>query len=311
MSTARNTLTKMMTLPITSAARTTRWLRRGAAVVADVSHFVQGLATRDDPRTRVMFVGQTAGKPLRMLLTCPGHIEDELVRRGIWEPHVVTALQFFARPDGLFVDVGANIGYHALYVAQSHPDVKVVCFEPNPIIAAELMENIALNHGASIEIRSVALGDAPGIVSFHAQAADSYNRGASSVLRNSNLGGRFDKIDVTVSRLDDELQGRTVDLIKIDTEGFETNVLRGAQHIIATSRPVVVFEFDSRFLADPAAELAELYRLLPGYRFYTLGPEKPELGLFDARAVQSKLYRADIIALPGGACPTGPMALPA
>ena len=66
-------------------------------------------------------------------------------------------------------------------------------------------------------------------------------------------------------------------------------------------------------LPDPAAELAELYRLLPGYRFYTLGPEKPELGLFDDRAVQSKLFRADIIALPGGAstCPTGPMQLPA
>src|SRR5262249_52769670 len=155
-----------------------------------------------------------------------------------------------------FVDVGANIGYHALCVAGSCPGTRVVCFEPNPFVREELARNVALNSGADVIIRGCALGDQVGTVDLHAQTGRAYNRGASSVLRNYNLGARFVKVAVELSTLDDEFPDAQVDVVKIDTEGLEAAVLCGAHKLIARCRPVVVFEFDSRFLRDPVAELA-------------------------------------------------------
>jgi FkbM family methyltransferase len=290
--------TRILIWPLRLPGRIARILRGVRARFVDLGRILRGLATQAAPRTQYLFVGATRGRAVRMMLTRPGHIEDELVRAGQWEPHVTGALSFFARPGGTFVDVGANIGYHALYVAGSCPDVRVVCFEPNPFVRAELERNVGLNPELALEVRAAALGDRAGSVEFHAQSGRAYNRGASSILRNYNVGTRYEKVTVDLRTLDDELPDARVDLIKIDTEGFEGAVLAGAHKLIARCRPVVVFEFDSRFLADPPAELARIRALLPGYTLHTLGPTRPEIGPFEDRAVRSKLFGADLIALP-------------
>jgi FkbM family methyltransferase len=290
---------RILILPLRLPGWIARVWRAVRARFVDLRRILHGLATRDQPRTQYLFLGATRGRTLRMLLSQPGHIEDELAHKGFWEPHVAAALTFFARPGGVFVDVGANIGYHALYVASSCPDVKVVCFEPNPFVRAELERNAALNPELAVEVRAAALGDHDGSVEFHAQSGRAYNRGASSILRNYNVGSRYEKVTVDLRTLDGELGDARVDLIKIDTEGFEGAVLAGAQALIARCRPVVVFEFDSRFLDDPPAELAKIRALLPGYDLHTLGPNRPELGPFADRSVRSKLFGADLIALPG------------
>jgi FkbM family methyltransferase len=279
-------------------------LHRARAVVVDTAHFFQGIATRDAPRAHFLFSTHTRGKSLQMLLTRPGHIEDEIVRSGKWEPHVAGALCFFTRDGGTFVDVGANIGYHALWVARSLPAVHVIAFEPNPFVREDLERNLALNDATNVEIRSCALGDRDGTTTFHAQTGRSYNRGASSILKNPNVGDRYDQISVKLRTLDEEISpDLRVDVIKIDTEGFEAAVLRGARALIARCQPVLVFEFESRFMKDPEDELRRILALLPRYTLWTLGPERPELTRFDPAAVPSRFYRADLVALPEGQNP--------
>jgi FkbM family methyltransferase len=295
MRTAAATLSALVLWPLTIPVRLARALRPLWRRFVDLGRILRGLATRDAPRTEFLFTGIG----LRMLLTCPGHVEDELVRLGVWEPHVTAALRFFAQPGATFVDVGANIGYHAVSVASACAGARVICFEPNPFVRADLVRNVALNPDVSIEVRDCALGDRTGTVELHAQTRRAYNRGASSVFRNYNVGARYQKIAVELRTLDEELADTRVDLIKIDTEGFESAVLRGARKLIARCRPVVVFEFDSRFLVDPRAELAAIREVLDGYTLYTLGPERTELGRFDDRAVASRFFGADLVAIPG------------
>jgi FkbM family methyltransferase len=297
-------MSRLLTWPLSVPIAIGGALHRARAVVVDTAHFFQGIATRDAPRTHFLFSTLTRGKSLQMLLTRPGHIEDEIVRSGTWEPHVAESLCFFLQDGGTFVDVGANIGYHALWVARSLPAVHVIAFEPNPFVREDLDRNVALNDATNVEIRSSALGDHDGTVTFHAQTGRSYNRGASSILKNPNVGDRYDQISVKVRTLDGEIPpGLRVDVIKIDTEGFEAAVLRGAQALIARCQPVLVFEFESRFMKDPKDELRQIVALLPRYTLWTLGPERPELSRFEPGAVESRFYRADLIALPEGRNP--------
>ncbi len=289
----------LLTWPLHVPRMVIRSAKHVWANIVDVVRFVQGLATCDAPRTRYLLNATTDGKPLRMMLTCPGHIEDELRRSGCWEPHVARALAFFVRSGGTFVDIGANIGYHALWVARSRPDARVMCFEPNPGVRAELDRNVALNDLDNVEVRSCALGDREGTVEFHAQTGRSYNRGSSSVLKNPNVGIRYETISVTMRMLDHEVgPDLRVDLLKIDTEGLEVAVLRGARALIARCRPIVVFEFESRFMKDPGHELRQLQELLPQYTLWTLSHTNAVLAPFDPATVASRFYRADLIALP-------------
>ncbi|HUJ58275.1 MAG TPA: FkbM family methyltransferase [Kofleriaceae bacterium] len=280
-----------------------RALGRARDHTIDVCRFVRGLALRDAPRRHTLFTAPTATRPMRLMLTRPGHIEDELERSGNWEPHVARAIAFFMRAGGTFVDVGANIGYHALWVALSRPDARVVCFEPNPSVRDELVRNVALNELATVDVRPYALGDGERTVALYAHTGRAYNRGSSSMNDVALPGERAERIEVEMRTLDRALPAELrVDVVKIDTEGYEAAVLRGARELIARCRPVIVLELEARLVADPVATLREIRALLPRYQLWKL--ERAELVPLDPGEVEGRLFRADLIALPRDATPS-------
>jgi FkbM family methyltransferase len=274
-----------------------RWVRSTVAVAADVIHWLVGRATEDDRPSEYCYVCATPGRRFKMLLSRPGHIEDALVRDGTWEPHVTNALGFFVRDRALFVDVGANIGFHSLWVASAFPTARVIAFEPNPPVAAELRRNLALNALDNLELRQAAVGERSGFARLYAQRARAYNRGNSSLQRNPDLGARYDLVDTPLVALDDVIAD-PVAVIKIDTEGGELQVLAGARRVLAASRPVVLFEFESRYFDDAPAALRAILALLPGYRVWKLSPGEATLVPFDADEVGSRFFRADLLCTP-------------
>jgi len=168
-------------------------------------------------------------------------------------------LQCIDRP-GTIVEVGANIGSQTVPLAKAAKAVgaDVMAFEPQPFIFQNLCANLALNAVDNVVAWPFACASAPGTVWF---ARPEYRRmgnfGAVSVQARPLDNGT----QVPCVRLDDMTQGRTVRLLKVDVEGFELQVLQGAQEVLARHRPLLYVE------NDRVAQSAALIRHLWGQQY--------------------------------------------
>ena len=123
---------------------------------------------------------------------------------------------------GVFVDIGANIGYYALNVAHLGAN-RVLAVEPNPVILARLRDNIALNQLSSkIAVHEVAVGATQGV----ADLVIAENDFGSSSIVNKAVGTRHITVQVMplVGILEKE-GAKMADVIKIDIEGMEDRAL--------------------------------------------------------------------------------------
>ena len=128
------------------------------------------------------------------------------------------------------LDIGANIGFTALFMDQMLDGAEIWCFEPHPKTFSQLVTNIDGNAtGANrFALKAMALGQKKDELPF--RDIDTYNTG-NSLLKPGSLASHQNSITVPVERLDslEIVPDRTISLIKIDVEGFEIDVLRGAE----------------------------------------------------------------------------------
>lgn len=190
-------------------------------------------------------------------------------------------------PDSVIVDVGANIGLHALSLAATCPRGHVHAFEPVPRTERLLRENVDLNGAPNITVHPIAAGAEPGVLRFFENeefaagsmaldnadpllvellAARSHADTATAGTREAQ--GR--EIAVPCATLDEyctEIGLTKLDLLKVDAEGHDLQVLRGAREVLARFRPIVQLEFASfafsmhqRILpSDALAEVRETF----------------------------------------------------
>jgi FkbM family methyltransferase len=128
------------------------------------------------------------------------------------------------RPGDLFVDIGANVGTYVVLGA-AVAGARTIAYEPVEATLRYLRDNVGLNHvGDSVSIRTVALGAEPGRIRFTNDAGP---------MNHVALSGNASTVDVDVVRLDDDLERQVPLLIKLDVEGYEAAVLRGATKTLA------------------------------------------------------------------------------
>lgn len=184
-------------------------------------------------------------------------IDGHIYADGIYEPRLIDYLSLHVRGRTM-LDIGANIGNHALSLSKNFEDVH--CFEPNPLVVERLEENIALN-GIAVAVHPVGLGDEDVKLPFHSNITG--NLGGGSFVHT-----QFPVSDILpIRHADDYLEThgiRNVDFIKLDVEGFEPRVLRGLCRTIVRDRPIIAFEYDGQ-RGDPAV-FHEIKAALPGYR---------------------------------------------
>ena len=128
----------------------------------------------------------------------------------------------FLPPRGIFVDIGANIGYYAINAAHLGAE-KVIAIEPNPLMLARMADNIALN---DLSTKIVTHGVAVGANKGSANLIISDNDLGSSSIVNTSVGSN--QISVGVTPLLEVLKQESVllvDVIKIDIEGMEDRAL--------------------------------------------------------------------------------------
>jgi FkbM family methyltransferase len=146
--------------------------------------------------------------------------------------HLVCAM---AIPGSTFVDVGAHIGSIIADVRYTVPTAKIVAIEavPDKVVALR-------KYFPNVELHGCAVGETSGEVDFFVNEKQS---GYSSLAETTPVKDAvLKKIVVPLRRLDDLIQATDVSVIKIDVEGAELGVLRGARDIIMRCRPLVMFE---------------------------------------------------------------------
>jgi FkbM family methyltransferase len=171
------------------------------------------------------------------------------------------------RPGGLVLDIGANYGiYTQLASKLVGPNGKVVAFEPGPALTT-LEEIIARAGLANVELVPSAVGSVDGQL---AMAVPGHQPALATLRLNAE---QLDIREVTVTRLDTciAIPEGDIDLIKIDTEGYEAQVLEGARGLLEARRVrAILLEVSPNFgPIDYVDRFAQEYDLTP----YTLGYE--------------------------------------
>ena len=185
-------------------------------------------------------IGTTSGLTIRApSLREP--IAFHLLCNGMYEPDTIRAILNQLPAEGTFVDVGANIGAIALEIAARRPKARIVAVEPSPAIISCLEHNIARNLLTNVSVVPVAASDHDGRIDFYLPPAEQF--GMASAAPQFGVA----PVHVRARKLDDILASLAigkVDVIKIDAEGAELDVIRGARNLLTRpDAPAIIFEF--------------------------------------------------------------------
>lgn len=230
---------------------------------------------------------------------------------GAFEPTVRRACDLVLREGMIALDVGANVGSHGLYMGKLVGSTgKVYAFEPTTYAFEKLCRNVDLNRWA----KGV-------VVPVHAFVGDQATVAPREIYSSWDLsqleaghpdhGGQFKSAEgadtVTIDDFVRKAGLSRVDLLKIDVDGFETAVIRGASQTLRTLRPKIILEVCEYTLRPAGSSAVELLRALAdlGYGFRTLRmgalPSSPEAlareipsdGIVNVLAVPEDVPRAE------------------
>lgn len=168
--------------------------------------------------------------------------------------------------DKTALDIGANIGNHSIFFANNFKNV--YAFEPNPVTyeVLKINCNFAAKHKNIMPI-NVGLSDKEGSLPFY---INPLNMGGSQIIDANNEFIK-DAIQINVKTLDqlNELKDASIALIKIDVEGHELNVLKGAKVTISKNMPAILFEQSASEIIDGSSSVIKYLEEL-GYEFFAI-----------------------------------------
>lgn len=166
------------------------------------------------------------------------------------------------RPGDVFIDAGANIGQFTLAGARCIGGTgRVWSFEASPSTVERLRRNVSLNRYHWVRVEQVALDEVQGEASF--VSFDGTGDGLSSFAPASTAGGT--SAVIPTQRLDEIVppeDDARVALVKIDVEGAELKLLRGAERVLANSLCAVLIEIEPDHLGRQGATVSEVEALL-------------------------------------------------
>jgi FkbM family methyltransferase len=187
------------------------------------------------------------------------YVDRLILLDGLYEQQFLEYIASILPPNAVVIDIGANIGNHALFLARKSSVVHA--FEPNPTALRRLRRHIEINGVQNVVVHPVGLGEHDGTATYCEPAG---NLGAGSFVRGEGV-----KKELSIRNADEavaDLGLTRVDFVKVDVEGMEESVFRGLQQTIHRFRPLIDFEFLGEEYGP--AEFGRLLELLPGYQIF-------------------------------------------
>jgi FkbM family methyltransferase len=192
------------------------------------------------------------------------------------EDHFLRHLSRFIEADKSFVvfDVGANVGVYSQRLRALHPRARIFAFEPLPESFAILQRNLGPQ---GVEVYNLALSDKAGAATIYTRPGETTTHASlySAVIEDLyHNSPHANPIETTT--LDSFVAEHTIDrigLLKLDTEGSELQILRGAQLLLDEGRiDLIQFEFNEMNVISRVF-LRDFIALLPGYTLFRLLPD--------------------------------------
>lgn len=199
-----------------------------------------------------------------------------------WEPELTDLIWNSCKPDTVFVDVGANIGYFTILAAASIRNGgkgRVIAIEPNPDCLPLLQRNLIINWSiCPVDVRTVAAGAEPGEVWLAYPPERTANAHVSTP--GQDVDGERRTL-VRIEPLDDIVPADlAVDILKIDVEGHEISVFRGAERVISRSPNIkIVMEWSPVQMREAGVPFDEVRSSLQ--RLGLVARKLPPSGSFD------------------------------
>ncbi|HWE39946.1 MAG TPA: FkbM family methyltransferase [Isosphaeraceae bacterium] len=212
--------------------------------------------------------GRVFGYPMTLDLA---DYMQRMMYLGAYEREETRIISGWLKPGMTFVDVGANVGYFTLLASRRvGAGGRVIAIEPSPIVHERLAEVVASN-GLAAEVHRIGLSDENGTCTLFLPPAEVGNHSPTMV----RYEGSGSEVSVPVRRLDDCLDEwgvAAVDLLKIDVEGHEPAVFRGASRALASGRiKAILCEFNDFWLRQSGTTPQAAHELLTGLGFVDQG----------------------------------------
>lgn len=183
-------------------------------------------------------------------------------------------LNKYLTPEMTFLDVGANQGEYSLFAAKRLTAGKVVAFEPVDFFFNLLNENITLNHFKNIQTLHYGLSDTEQQLPIYmGQPGKGEHEGLATIFQ-SEQRSRFIQ-NINLKKLDDvwpSLNLQRLDFMKIDVEGAEMMVVKGAQKTIARYKPLIMMEINNGTYTSAGYSIDDIQGFFTdlGYSLHTI-----------------------------------------
>lgn len=253
-----------------------------------------------------------ASKFRRLIPTLPGVIQlpfgswwlshgsalDECLLQGEFEPAETVFLRRYLHDGMTLLDIGAHHGYYTLLASKAvGPNGRIIAFEPSPKERIRLREHLRLNDCENVRVEPFALEATEEKRDLYlVEGAEDY----CNSLRPPVVNASTTTITVQTTTLDKFLSTvhiDRIDFIKMDVEGAELSVLKGAEKLLARSaRPVWLVELFDMRTAPWGYAAREVVQLLAkrGYRWYEIHLD----GSLTPVAANREVYDANLVAVP-------------
>jgi FkbM family methyltransferase len=225
--------------------------------------------------------------PEQKTLILDANLSSNLTRVLFWEG--VKGFEYqelpifiaLAKISSCFFDIGANIGYYALISKIYNSKIEVHGFEPLPGAKNYFQKNVNLNRLQNIKVNEIAICDVNGVSIFYSNINPKYKHLTEHLYGDNSLdekhSANWNRItfEVKTQRLDDYVNQNLnsslkIDLMKLDTEGTEHLVLKGASNVLKNHRPIIMCEIIKNAIEKEISEIL----LFNNYSFYRIGNSK-------------------------------------
>jgi len=190
------------------------------------------------------FIATISGGPAKGLVFPVQMPQDKLMWIGTWELEFACTLHRYVQPGWVCYDIGGYKGYYAGIMALKGAQ-KVYVFEPMPANAEKIQQLISLNPTLPISLEKYAVSDTNGNATFKIMPEETMGKLHASSFEPNQQESTIIEVDcITIDRLI-EKNFPAPDFIKIDVEGAEEFVLRGASKLFAAKKPILMIEVHS------------------------------------------------------------------